>query len=125
MIKNGLIIKKDLLHTIVNAIFYQDHDDIEETFGEAVGELMIGSIRFLGEMKFSRKNEYEADYTAWELLLSSRSHDPRNMQNLLMKLWSLESMSEGKTSWEMTHPGTADRIEALQSRWEEWQGDVQ
>ena len=101
------------------------------TMGDRMGDMLFQGIQFLGEMKFSRANEYEADTTAWDLLVSSRTYDPRNVQNLLQKLWSLEgasaggdtanagsSSSSGKMSWEMTHPGTADRIEALQAKWE-------
>lgn len=135
------LMKQDLLFTILNAILSHMNPEHtrqgphrsrssggtfdarggshsqEESFGDAVGDLLFQGIQFLGEMKFSRANEYEADTVAWELLVSSNTYDPRNVQNLLQKLWSLEK-GDGKTSWEMTHPGTADRMEALQAKWE-------
>ena len=132
------LMKQDLLLTIVNAILshmnpehshqapnrshsrgpsFDARAGQEESFGDAVGDLLFQGMQFLGEMKFSRANEYEADTAAWELLVSSNNYDPRNVQNLLQKLWSLER-GNGKTSWEMTHPGTADRMEALQAKWE-------
>ena len=136
------LMKKNLLHTILHALISHlsppepntsiargsssSGGGAADSMGDRMGDMLFQGIQFLGEMKFSRANEYEADTTAWDLLVSSRTYDPRNVQNLLQKLWSLEgaggasssSSTSGKTSWEMTHPGTADRIEALQVKWE-------
>ena len=144
------LMKKNLLHTILHAIISHlspsepntsargssrgatagiggtSAGAAADSMGDRMGDMLFQGIQFLGEMKFSRANEYEADTTAWDLLVSSRTYDPRNVQNLLQKLWSLEgaggassssTSTSGKTSW-MTHPGTADRIEALQVKWE-------
>ena len=46
----------------------------------------------------------------------SAVYQPQALQSLLNKL-SLENGISGKTSWESTHPGTKDRIEALQTKW--------
>lgn len=137
------LMKKDLLHTLLHALLHSSHDstasdpsrrrrqqrqqrygeEVEETaatIGDYMGQVLFQGMEFLGDMKFSRANEYQADAVAWDLLVSSRVYDPRHVQNLLQKLWSLErhGRGDGKTSWEMTHPGTADRIEALQAKWE-------
>lgn len=42
---------------------------------------------------------------------------PKSLKSLLQKLWRLQGGS-GTTSWESTHPGTRDRIDALQKKWE-------
>jgi hypothetical protein len=42
----------------------QDHDDHQqESFGQAVGELLLQSADWLGHQSFSRQDEYEADAT--------------------------------------------------------------
>lgn len=50
---------------------YEDGDDYEESFGEAVTDILISSARFLGSMRFSRQDEYEADNTAFDILVNS------------------------------------------------------
>ena len=72
--------------------------------------------RFQVDTPFSRRDEYQADETSWEVLVASEIFDPRAVEEMLSKLWSLEG-GEGKTRWESTHPGTADRIQALQDKW--------
>jgi Zn-dependent protease with chaperone function len=112
------VLKEKLITYLLQAVFYEDNDGYEETFGEAVGELLLKSATFLGKQSFSRKNEYEADATAWQLLGTSRHYSPQAVESLLQKLWDLQGGS-GETAWESTHPGTADRIEALKVKWEE------
>jgi predicted Zn-dependent protease len=111
------IIQKELLSLLMKALVYEDHDDDQETFGQALGELMMNSATYLGSLSFSRQDEYEADASSWELLVMTGVYRPHALQSLLSKLWSLENGSSGKTSWESTHPGTKDRIEALQKKW--------
>lgn len=120
-------IKKHLLSTIWDALSYEDHDGYDESFGEAVAEGLWKSASLFGELAFSRSDEYQADDTAWDLLASIysssghkydvRPHHPKSMKSLLSKLWSIQGGS-GATSWESTHPGTKDRIAALQKKWE-------
>ena len=132
------LIKQDLWTMIAKALIYDDEDDVEESFGEAVGEIMLKGASFLGEMRFSRQNEYEADDVAWEILVASKIFDPRCVQSLLEKLWSLEisnhdnrysyydtgsSSSTKKSSWDQTHPGTEERIKALNDKWEKLSRD--
>lgn len=112
------VLKDQLTSYLLQAVFYEDNDDYKESFGEAVGELMLKSATFLGKQSFSRKNEYEADAKAWELLGVSQHYSPTAVESLLRKLWSLQGGS-GETSWESTHPGTADRIDALKIMWED------
>mmetsp|Transcript_31146 Transcript_31146/g.69010 ORF Transcript_31146/g.69010 Transcript_31146/m.69010 type:complete len:347 (-) Transcript_31146:151-1191(-) len=110
------LVKKKLLSTILQAVIYEDHDGYDESFGEAVSEIMLKGASWLGEQSFSRKDEYQADETAWEVLVASQLYDPRAVQGMLSKLWSLQG-GKGETRWESTHPGTADRIRALQDKW--------
>ena len=112
------LLQDQLIGYLFRAVFYEDGDDFRESFGEAVGELLLKSATFLGKQSFSRKNEYEADAKAWELLLLSKRYSPIAVESLLQKLWDVIGGS-GDTSWESTHPGTKDRIEALKTRWKE------
>jgi len=110
------LVEQRLFSLVVKALVYEDHDDHRETFGEAIGELLLKSASFLGEQKFSRRDEYQADEMAWNLLVSSQTYQPTAVQSLLSKLWSMQGGS-GETSWESTHPGTKDRIKALEDKW--------
>jgi predicted Zn-dependent protease len=112
------LLQDQLISYLFRAVFYEDNDNFQESFGEAVGELLLKSASFLGKQSFSRKNEYEADAKAWELLLLSKRYSPKAVESLLQKLWDVSGGS-GNTSWESTHPGTKDRIEALKIKWEE------
>lgn len=112
------IIKSKLFTMILKAVLYEDHDDDEETFGEAVGELLLQSAKYLGELKFSRKNEYEADAAAWDLLKTSQAYSPQALESLLVKLeGATGNDSRRKMSWDSTHPGTHERIQALHEKW--------
>jgi predicted Zn-dependent protease len=112
------LLHQQLLSLILQALVYEDYDDHQESFGEALGELLLRRASFLGQQSFSRKNEYQADATAWQLLLESKRYSPLAVQGLLEKLWDYTGGS-GDTSWESTHPGTKDRIEALQVQWKD------
>jgi Zn-dependent protease with chaperone function len=134
------LLKKHTLQYIISATFYDDGDDDDETFGEALYELMISSASFLGSMKFSRENEYEADNGSWNILSHSLKYNPLSVQGLLEKLYSSEggeggggidgggrSSSSSKrgrdesssfmSAWDKTHPGTGDRIKVLKQKW--------
>lgn len=111
------LMKQKLFSTILQAVVYEDNDGYEESFGEAVSEILLKGASWLGEQSFSRRDEYQADEAAWEILVASKKYDPRAVAGMLSKLWSLEG-GEGKTRWESTHPGTADRIQALQDKWD-------
>lgn len=110
------LVKQQLFSTILRAIVYEDNDGYDESFGEAVSEILLKGANWLGEQSFSRRDEYQADEAAWDILVASKRYDPKAVAGMLSKLWSLEG-GEGKTHWDSTHPGTAERIEALQERW--------
>lgn len=111
------ILQQQLLNYILQAIFYKD-DEKEENFGQTVGTLLLQSADWLGQQSFSRANEYEADATSWELLLQSNQYNPKAMESLLSKLWEYHGKQGGTTSWDSTHPGTLDRMHALEQKWE-------
>lgn len=73
------IIQQDLLSLVTQALLYDDEDVVDETFGQAVGELMLKSAKYLGRLSFSRKDEYQADVTSWELLVSSGLYQPHSL----------------------------------------------
>jgi len=112
------ILQQQVLAYILKALVYQDDDPHQESFGEAIGELMVKSADWLGQQSFSRSNEYQADAASWDLLVQSSKYNPQALQSLLNKLWEYHGKQGGKTSWESTHPGTLDRIGALDTKWE-------
>ena len=83
------------------------------------------SASHLGDLAFSRRDEYQADDTAWDLLSATyfdnkyilRRYHPNSVRKLLTKLWNHEGRNNDKTGWESTHPGTKDRIDALKEKW--------
>lgn len=119
-------VKNRLLSTIWEAFVYEDNDGYDESFGEAVAEGLWKSASYLGELSFSRTDEYQADDAAWDLLASTyyysfgrrsaRQYHPKSVRGLLRKLWDYQG-GTGSTSWESTHPGTKDRIGALGEKW--------
>jgi predicted Zn-dependent protease len=111
------VLQQQILAYAFKALIYQDDDPHQESFGEAIGELLLKSADWLGQQSFSRTNEYQADATSWDLLTQSRRYDPQALQSLLKKLWNYNGQQGGETSWESTHPGTLDRIDALDQKW--------
>lgn len=117
-------IKKRLISTVFDALVYEDNDGYDESFGEAVGEGLWNAASHLGELSFSRADEYQADDVAWNLLASTYSsssntlnhYHPRSVRRLLRKLWDYHGGS-GRADFLSTHPGTKDRIDALEKKW--------
>ena len=111
------IIQQKMVQLVISAIIYEDHDEDEETFGEALGELLLNSAKWFGRQKFSRRDEYQADATAWALLQESRTYNPQSVQSLLTKLWDLQGKTPTTLDWMDTHPATESRINVLHEKW--------
>jgi Zn-dependent protease with chaperone function len=130
------MIQQGLLQYLLKAVLYEDGDDVQETFGEAVGELLTKSAAWLGQQKFSRRDEYQADAVSWDLLVDeANAYNPKSLHSILSKLWSLEQDAGDKsrrkdsespwdrdflasvTAWSRTHPATEDRLAALEVKW--------
>jgi predicted Zn-dependent protease len=131
------MIQQELLQYLFKAVLYEDGDDVQETFGQAVGELLTKSAAWLGQQRFSRRDEYQADAVSWELLVDeSNAYNPQSLHSMLTKLWSLEQDAGNKsrrgkdsgstwdsdllasvTAWSRTHPATEDRLAALEDKW--------
>ena len=109
------LVQSQFISFVWRVLTYDDGDARQETFGQAAGELLMGFVGHLGTMKFSRANEYEADEAGWELCTDA-GIDPRGMISFFRKLLRLHGGS-GASSWDSTHPGTADRIVALEEKW--------
>ncbi|KAL9186745.1 hypothetical protein ACHAXT_010465 [Thalassiosira profunda] len=111
-------VKGRLLSTIWEALVYEDHDDLDESFGEAIGEILWKGASHLGERSFSRADEYHADEAAWDLLASTysagrqsaRRYHQGSVRRLLQALWDYAGGSGDTTSWESTHLGTKGRM---------------
>jgi predicted Zn-dependent protease len=89
----------------------------DSSFGQTIGDLLVKSVDWLGQQRFSRRDEYQADATSWDLLVQSRVYDPRALQSLLEKLYRASGGRNGETSWDSTHPGTKDRIAQLEEKY--------
>jgi len=130
------MLQQRLLQRIVQALVYEERDGrTQETFGQALGQVLTKSASWLGQQKFSRRDEYEADATSWELLLVNDRYNPQSLHSLLSKLQKLEtthhprshgddhqgtdSLTQKVMEWSQTHPATKDRLHALRRKWDE------
>lgn len=120
------IVKSRLVPFLLDVLFYDDGDARQESFGQATGEILLGFAGELGELAFSRANEFEADDMSWRLLVSA-GHDPRALRSFFVKLLRLHGGSGAgggaASGWVSgmlsTHPATEERIRVLERRWEE------
>mmetsp|Transcript_4934 Transcript_4934/g.14994 ORF Transcript_4934/g.14994 Transcript_4934/m.14994 type:complete len:308 (-) Transcript_4934:439-1362(-) len=118
------MVKSRLIPFLLDVIFYDDGDQRQETFGEATGKLLLRFAGQLGELAFSRANEYEADDVSWTLLLAA-GHDPRALHSFFRKLLRLHSGKTGGNKGSVvrgmlsTHPATEERMQVLERRWSE------
>lgn len=112
------------LSYLLGAIFYEDHDDNQETFGQALGELITKSAAWLGQQRFSRRDEYQADDVSWDLLMGDgySKYTPKSLESLLSKLKNLQDDNDAYSesliaAWSRTHPATSERLVAIDEKW--------
>lgn len=121
---------QNVLEKLWQTVNYEDHDGYDETWGEALGELLLDSASWLGQQRFSRRDEYQADAVSWALLKKSTQYTPMALIRLLSQLQSLEQGPRGGSAryatsswattledWSRTHPATTDRVAALREAW--------
>ena len=126
------LLSQNVLEKLWQTLNYEDYDDYDESWGEALGELLLDSASWLGQQRFSRRDEYQADAVSWALLKKSTQYNPMALVRLLAQLESLEQGPRGGTAryattswastledWSRTHPATTDRIQALREAWAE------
>jgi predicted Zn-dependent protease len=134
------MVQEELLLYLFKAVrLYKDGDDVKETFGQAAVELLTKSLTWQGQQRFTKLDEYEADAVSWELLADeSNAYNPRSLHSILTKLYLLEQKAnnnflynqESETSWDIalmksvtawghTHPGTKERLNALDDKWKQ------
>eukprot|EP00977_Amphora_coffeiformis_P011547 scaffold2778_cov168-Amphora_coffeaeformis.AAC.2 len=121
------LLSQNLMQKLWDTLLYEDNDGYDETWGEALGELLLKSATWLGQQRFSRRDEYQADAVSWALLQKSTIYGPMAMIRLLEKLHSLQGSATRQASsstwttaledWSSTHPATEDRIQALRVAW--------
>lgn len=118
------ILQNQLVAYVLQALVNDDRQG-RQTFGQALGDLLTKSAAWLGEQRFSRRDEYQADATSWDLLVASNKYNPQSLQSLLSKLKVLENQHQHPddpltrtiAEWSRTHPATEDRIRALETNW--------
>jgi Zn-dependent protease with chaperone function len=125
------LLQNQLLQYILKTLLLPEDESnrrrVPASFGEQLGEVVLSSAKFLGQQRFSRRDEYQADATSWDLLaVHNNDYNPQSLHSLLSKLWSLESASSGSSfsplarqmsEWTKTHPATQDRLQALEKKW--------
>jgi predicted Zn-dependent protease len=119
------LVKSRLVPFLLDVLFYDDGDARQKPFGQATGEVLVSFAGQLGELAFSRANEFEADDMSWTLLVSA-GYDPRALRSFFDKLLRLQNGSgagggalAGVVSAMLsTHPATKERIRVLERRWE-------
>jgi putative metalloprotease len=92
-------------------------------FLPGIGVLIANGLVTLLAAKLSRKDEYEADAYASALLVKAGiGTEPQ--KSLFRKLESLAGMGGGLPVWMQSHPGTADRIRAIEANEARWTGQI-
>ena len=91
-------VKDSAVILVWKAVFYDDDDDHDESFGEALGELLIKSAAGIAALTFSRSNEYQADTTGWEALTETAGFDQRGMITFFEKLLFIRIPPAGNLS---------------------------
>lgn len=132
------ILSQNLVQKLLKSLVYDDNDGYEETYGEALGEILLQSATWLGQQRFSRRDEYQADAVSWTLLQKSSQYTPLALIRLLEQLQALEDVGGQRRrngnqmqsdpaswataawdDWSRTHPHTSDRIETLRQAWKD------
>lgn len=101
---------------------------LQAFIGDASGILAVlaNNSAFLIDRKFSRDFEREADSTGWEYLMRANI-EPQGMIEFFKKMQieekkQLEQLhvdgAEKALSFLSTHPGTEERLQSLQTKWE-------
>jgi predicted Zn-dependent protease len=93
----GKIVRKLVLgDVLVNVVGTnsgpRQQEQAESSPSIALGNMLLRSAQRLGELKISRKDEYQADAVAWDLLLASASYSPQSVHSLLSKLEHQEQL---------------------------------
>lgn len=84
--------------------------------GEGAVAALVGVSAALGQLKYSREAETEADRDAWDILMKANI-DPRALASFFRKLRALEPKETSDVL--STHPATETRIQVLEQRWNE------
>ena len=126
------ILQHQLLQNVLEAVLSDDSGGASggrtrETFGHSLGKLLYRSAQWLGDQRFSRRDEYQADATSWDLLVLSDRYNPQALHSLLAKLGRQEDeygkgpkdhpLTRAISEWSRTHPATKDRLKALDQKW--------
>ena len=127
------MLSQRILQYLLEALFEQDTDfrRSSSSLGHNLGKLLLGATDWLGQQHFSRRDEYQADAVAWDLLVSRYNrYSPESLISLLSKLQRLEEKYRSKSpdsssvlldqvaAWSRTHPATKDRIKSLKLKWQ-------
>lgn len=76
---------------------------------------LAATSSFLGQQRYSRRHESEADEKGWDLLVAAKI-DPKGMIEFLKKTRELEGRQGSENAYLSSHPPTSQRIEALRGK---------
>jgi len=91
--------------------------------GDVTGPLAYGleTARALGELRYSRRNEEEADVEGMKMLLAARV-DPAGLITFFEKMQKEEGAQPKALTYLSSHPMPAERIARLKAIAEAWRG---
>jgi putative metalloprotease len=92
-------------------------------FLPGIGVLIANALVTLLSARLSRKDEYEADAYASALLVKA-GIGTAPQKSLFRKLEGLTGMGGGGPVWMQSHPGTPDRIRAIEENEARWTGKI-
>jgi len=113
-------------HARRRMIDFSGQNAIRAALGMVLGRLIPGVGFYLANIltsllaaRLSRQDEYEADAYASALLIKS-GIGVGPQKSLFAKLEALTKSSGGQLAWMMSHPKTAERIKAIETREAAW-----
>jgi predicted Zn-dependent protease len=91
--------------------------------GDVTGPLAYGlqTARTLGDLRYSRRAEEEADTEGMKMMLAARL-DPAGMIQFFERIGKEEGPTPSALTYLSTHPLTADRLERLKVMARDWKG---
>lgn len=121
------MLQQNLFHTALRVILLDGTSSVRgQKMVNPVSDALTNAVVLMGELRFSRRDEYQADAMSWNLLVWSGRYSPQSLVSLLEKLSSLEprsahphgsQTSQSLAEWGQTHPATHNRIKALHDKW--------
>lgn len=118
------MVEERLVGTLLEALLHEDGDEEDEGFVERLAETLTRGALQLGGLRFSRRNELEADARG-AALLRGAGVGVGGMAAFFESLLHAEARAPGSApppavsgvqEWLSTHPATAERVRTLRAQ---------